>query len=499
MLVFDILMRWFDVVAQLTALSILLGPMKRFVPSRSLTRLVLGAACGGFASLEMLQPLVPTPGVILDLRTLPVAIAASFLGRGGAGAAVSVALVTRLSIGGAGAIAGVGGLFVVAFGGLLWARFYGLGGKHSVRQLLLLGAIPSLSLPFFLIIPGDVGWGLLKATFPIYVPLNMAGMIFVGWVIDRERFLLRQHIKLEVESRTDHLTGLLNRRGMEEELAQLLPKGAVEELLLVDCDRFKAINDQYGHAAGDQVLIAVAGLIAREAGSEAIVARFGGDEFAVARLAGAAPAFVDIAGRLRRLVQATPIPLPGGETITALVSIGRARWVSGDTFHSMLLRADQALYAAKDCTTPPSSAHVPEAAASRTALAVAADQAHGGCVCGDLRLVTHGAPLRVGICHCLTCRKHHGALFHASAIFPETAVSITGPRQSHEGRFFCPRCGASVYSQTGSEIEVHLGSLDAPNQFRPSYELWTIRREAWLPDFGLAERFARDRADPDAG
>ena len=55
------------------------------------------------------------------------------------------------------------------------------------------------------------------------------------------------------------------------------------------------------------------------------------------------------------------------------------------------------------------------------------------------------------------------------------------------GRFFCPR-GAD-------EIEVNLGSLDAPDQLRPTYELWTIRREAWLPPFPLARRYERDR-DP---
>ena len=49
-----------------------------------------------------------------------------------------------------------------------------------------------------------------------------------------------------------------------------------------------------------------------------------------------------------------------------------------------------------------------------------------GCLCGAVRLTATGAPWRVGLCHCLDCRKHHGALFHASAIFPDTAVSVTG-------------------------------------------------------------------------
>ncbi|HHB81044.1 MAG TPA: GFA family protein [Aliiroseovarius sp.] len=95
----------------------------------------------------------------------------------------------------------------------------------------------------------------------------------------------------------------------------------------------------------------------------------------------------------------------------------------------------------------------------------------------------------------MDCRKHHGALFHASAIFPENAVTITGETHAYEGRHFCPSCGSSVFSCSGDEVEVHLGALDAPDQFRPSYELWTIRREAWLPPFPLARHYARNRDD----
>lgn len=117
----------------------------------------------------------------------------------------------------------------------------------------------------------------------------------------------------------------------------------------------------------------------------------------------------------------------------------------------------------------------------------------GGCLCGDVRIEATGRPYRVGLCHCLECRKHHGALFHASAIFPQGSVTISGEPHDYAGRFFCPRCGSSVFSRTGDEVEVNLGSLDAPNQLRPTYEIWTIRREAWLPPFPLERHYERDR------
>ncbi|MBT9244292.1 GFA family protein [Gemmobacter fulvus] len=118
---------------------------------------------------------------------------------------------------------------------------------------------------------------------------------------------------------------------------------------------------------------------------------------------------------------------------------------------------------------------------------------NGGCLCGDIRFLASGPPYRVGLCHCLDCRKHHGALFHASAIFPQEAVTISGEPRAYAGRFFCPRCGSSVFSRSADEIEVNLGALDAPDQLRPTYELWTRRREGWLPPFPLAHHYVQDR------
>ncbi|MDI3335301.1 GFA family protein [Defluviimonas aestuarii] len=119
----------------------------------------------------------------------------------------------------------------------------------------------------------------------------------------------------------------------------------------------------------------------------------------------------------------------------------------------------------------------------------------GGCQCGAVRIAARGEPLRVGICHCLDCRKHHGALFHASAIFPEAAVTVTGETRAYKGRHFCPTCGSSVYSRSGDEMELHLGMFDAPDRFRPTYELWTIRREGWLPSFPTDRLFPRNREE----
>ncbi len=117
----------------------------------------------------------------------------------------------------------------------------------------------------------------------------------------------------------------------------------------------------------------------------------------------------------------------------------------------------------------------------------------GSCLCGEVRFVATGRPYRVGICHCMDCRKNHGALFHASAIFPEDAVTIEGKTQSYRGRFFCPRCGSPVFGHFDDEIGINLGCFDQTDAFKPTYELWTVRRESWLPAFPGTRLYERNR------
>ena len=116
-----------------------------------------------------------------------------------------------------------------------------------------------------------------------------------------------------------------------------------------------------------------------------------------------------------------------------------------------------------------------------------------GCLCGAVRLEVAAEPYRVGICHCLDCRKHHGAIFNTYAVFPEDAVSISGATAEYRGRHFCPVCGSSVFHRSPDEIEIAAGAFDAPDQVRPTYELWVCRRENWLPPFNVARRYERDR------
>lgn len=111
----------------------------------------------------------------------------------------------------------------------------------------------------------------------------------------------------------------------------------------------------------------------------------------------------------------------------------------------------------------------------------------GGCVCGAVRFLARGAPLRVGLCHCMTCRKRHGAPFNCFIVFGADQVSLQGEtsewRSSEHGRRLgCVACGAPIAAvdDEGQEIELHAGGFDAPGVFEPQYEAWVSRREPWL-------------------
>jgi hypothetical protein len=118
----------------------------------------------------------------------------------------------------------------------------------------------------------------------------------------------------------------------------------------------------------------------------------------------------------------------------------------------------------------------------------------GQCLCGQVQLVVRGEPLRVGICHCMDCRKESGSAFTFYGIWPRPQFERTGETAEFKGRHFCQRCGSRLFSVDEHEAEIKLGLLSqAPTPLVPSYELWVKRREPWLPPVDGAEQFDADR------
>jgi diguanylate cyclase (GGDEF)-like protein len=151
----------------------------------------------------------------------------------------------------------------------------------------------------------------------------------------------------------DLLTGLLNRRGLHARLQALESASTrtdptlAREVLLVDVDRFKSVNDTHGHDAGDAVLKQLAERLAPHAGQTAAIARMGGEEFV---LVGYSQPGADIAALAQAIVQsvrAQPFKIASGD-LPVTVSIGVTQSASSESFEAQLRRADQALYRAKN-------------------------------------------------------------------------------------------------------------------------------------------------------
>jgi two-component system, cell cycle response regulator len=149
----------------------------------------------------------------------------------------------------------------------------------------------------------------------------------------------------------DPLTGLMNRRAflaaMQTEVARAERYGYAVDVVMLDVDHFKAINDRHGHAVGDAVLAATGALLRREARRSDIVARWGGEEFLVA-LHGATDRGAEIAAeRLRAALEALVVYDADGARVSLSASFGVASWRGGDTVDALIDRADRAMYEAK--------------------------------------------------------------------------------------------------------------------------------------------------------
>ena len=159
------------------------------------------------------------------------------------------------------------------------------------------------------------------------------------------------NVALDKLSRIDALTGLHNRRHIEEVLDALVSAGRRHDhvrfaVLLVDIDHFKEINDTHGHHAGDEVLRATAANLASIVRMEDSLARWGGEEFLIALPSVEVDGAIAAAERVRQGVGGAPLRMPDGEAVRVKVTVGVAVW-DGESAEGLLRRADAALYRGK--------------------------------------------------------------------------------------------------------------------------------------------------------
>jgi hypothetical protein len=126
------------------------------------------------------------------------------------------------------------------------------------------------------------------------------------------------------------------------------------------------------------------------------------------------------------------------------------------------------------------------------------DVREGGCQCGSIRYRVRGDPVMVGVCHCKECQKQSGSAFGMSFIVRREAFEVlsgspkTYTRNSESGRpvvcAFCPECGTRIYHETrwlDGVVNIKPGTLDDTTSLKPSGQVWTSRKQAWLELPGL--------------
>ncbi|NGO62410.1 GGDEF domain-containing protein [Rhizobium daejeonense] len=223
---------------------------------------------------------------------------------------------------------------------------YGFALKMTFRAVLLAFFLSIAALPLCYQL------GFMPLSVPEAIKLSVAfSWLFGGAVSGALAIVTGQVIhdlsvsrtEFERLSRTDMLSGLLNRRAFNEELVRTNGQAS---LAILDLDRFKSINDRYGHSAGDAVIVAVAEVLREVFKEPHVVARLGGEEFGVIIHGGGIAQRIALVERARNLIAWRAVSCDG-QMISTTVSGGVAEFGPGLRAEAVYSAADRALYLAK--------------------------------------------------------------------------------------------------------------------------------------------------------
>lgn len=313
---------------------------------------LLGVTCAIGAVLSMLDPTEVRPGVLVDSRTTMVMLAAFFAGPPGGLIAAAAASGYRVHLGGAGAAAGVS---IIAIGFLIGivGHYVFVAGRQKVRvrhvQIFALFT-PLLSLGTF-VLPAEVAWAILRETFVALTTVRILGTAVLGMMIVHEHSRVLAEREVRRLAFVDELSGVPNRRAFYQHLdrawATWKRYGTPFAIVMIDIDRFKVINDTYGHPAGDEVIRHLARVLREEAREADIPARLGGEEFALLLANTSCDGAFVMAERIRCRIENELIEYDG-KVISYTISAG----LSADLDETAIRRdplssSDQALYEAK--------------------------------------------------------------------------------------------------------------------------------------------------------
>ncbi|MDQ0317058.1 GGDEF domain-containing protein [Amorphus orientalis] len=312
----------------------------------------LGLLFGIGAILTMLDPVRIGPDLHIDSRTTIIVLAGYFGGPVAGLLAAVIAAIFRAGIGGIGAQPGILAIGIAAGIGLFGYFFMRRPGQPpTYRALILFSLLSPIPTVAVLLLPWELAMSTLAVTLLPTAILRALGVVLLGTIMIHEERRIAAEARVRQLASTDELSGLANRRCFYSELGHELERreisGGSVSVLLVDIDRFKSINDSYGHPRGDDVIRRLADALRRTCRASDLSARIGGEEFAVLLPETGAKPAQELAERIRSTVEQETVATPQGNIhFTVSIGVGTSTPVA-PTIETLMNAADSALYAAK--------------------------------------------------------------------------------------------------------------------------------------------------------
>ncbi|ADP31388.1 GGDEF domain-containing protein [Bacillus atrophaeus] len=308
---------------------------------------ILKGACCGLLGVFLIIFGFTYHHSIIDLRNIPIMIAALYGGWVSTATAFAIIMAGRILIStNASALYSLVTIIIVSVITLLASKRKKPDVLRAFYVLLLVNVVSSVMTYFVLHIHS-------AALHMYYWLLSSLGGMLSFYLIEHEakaHLLFKQY---KFQANYDFLTGIFNKRKFEEVMHQFYKQAGRSPsfqfaLIYLDIDRFKHINDQYGHHEGDQVLKELGARLKLNTRTSDPAARIGGEEFAVLLPNCTHAKAVQVSERIRQAVSGEPIILSSGDKLSVTVSLGTAHYpLNADQPETLPLIADQKLYQAK--------------------------------------------------------------------------------------------------------------------------------------------------------
>lgn len=314
-------------LAILTLLTNSYGWFRRSIPGERLMQYVLGALFGFVAVLMMNMHLELTPGVVIDLRVIPVILAGAYLGWRGTLVCVVIAAGMRFHIGGVGMPSGVAVVGLTGMLGLVWSRGFRDRDRHGWKVFLLLGVLASASAATAVLLPHDVALWFLSSVTPILTPIYLVLVPLYAMLMEREDLSIWTERMLRASATTDPKTGLLTPEAFERAVSNVAADGKASQgsgLVVLRLRHARWICEVHGEDALDAILGALRVRL------ESILQR--GDLMAATRSHGMVAMLLDrdadtLAGKANAIAHdlgTRPIRLGNGDTLRVSLDVGSA-------------------------------------------------------------------------------------------------------------------------------------------------------------------------------